>query len=157
MAPIRPRKCTLGGENRRRKRSMNPRTSGHERRGKRRFAIERDLRYKTADHGVPVAAGSGQTMNMGSGGVAFVAEQPLTRGRFVELSIGWPVLLGGTCPIRFVVFGRVLRCNGRKAVCTIEKYEFRTQARTFQPPRSEEHTSELQSLRHLVCRLLLEK
>src|ERR1039458_7483339 len=24
------------------------------------------------------------------------------------------------------------------------------------PPRSEEHTSELQSLRHLVCRLLLE-
>src|SRR5437899_4873373 len=26
-----------------------------------------------------------------------------------------------------------------------------------QPQRSEEHTSELQSLRHLVCRLLLEK
>src|SRR5438045_7077876 len=28
---------------------------------------------------------------------------------------------------------------------------------TPQNPRSEEHTSELQSLRHLVCRLLLEK
>src|SRR5205814_8210916 len=27
----------------------------------------------------------------------------------------------------------------------------------FDPGRSEEHTSELQSLRHLVCRLLLEK
>src|SRR5437899_5858935 len=27
----------------------------------------------------------------------------------------------------------------------------------FRPGRSEEHTSELQSLRHLVCRLLLEK
>src|SRR5205814_10558009 len=27
----------------------------------------------------------------------------------------------------------------------------------FKIPRSEEHTSELQSLRHLVCRLLLEK
>src|SRR5262245_63933842 len=27
----------------------------------------------------------------------------------------------------------------------------------FGPGRSEEHTSELQSLRHLVCRLLLEK
>src|SRR5205814_3066543 len=26
----------------------------------------------------------------------------------------------------------------------------------YQPERSEEHTSELQSLRHLVCRLLLE-
>src|ERR1039458_10561156 len=28
---------------------------------------------------------------------------------------------------------------------------------TFEVMRSEEHTSELQSLRHLVCRLLLEK
>src|SRR5258705_1636176 len=27
----------------------------------------------------------------------------------------------------------------------------------YMPTRSEEHTSELQSLRHLVCRLLLEK
>src|SRR5205814_8179801 len=27
----------------------------------------------------------------------------------------------------------------------------------YHSPRSEEHTSELQSLRHLVCRLLLEK
>src|ERR1039458_4478873 len=30
-------------------------------------------------------------------------------------------------------------------------------ARAWRAPRSEEHTSELQSLRHLVCRLLLEK
>src|ERR1039458_9647084 len=29
-------------------------------------------------------------------------------------------------------------------------------SQTFGPSRSEEHTSELQSLRHLVCRLLLE-
>src|SRR2546422_3523776 len=29
--------------------------------------------------------------------------------------------------------------------------------RPVQPPRSEEHTSELQSRLHLVCRLLLEK
>src|SRR5258705_2830862 len=31
------------------------------------------------------------------------------------------------------------------------------QRRAVDPRRSEEHTSELQSLRHLVCRLLLEK
>ena len=85
-----------------------------------------------AEDGVVVAAGSGQTINMGSGGVAFVTEQPLTPGGFVELSISWPVLLDETCPMRFIVFGRVLRCTGRKAVCTIDKYEFRTQSRTFQ-------------------------
>src|SRR5690625_6302187 len=33
----------------------------------------------------------------------------------------------------------------------VERYDDRT------PPRSEEHTSELQSRGHLVCRLLLEK
>src|ERR1039458_2676448 len=32
-----------------------------------------------------------------------------------------------------------------------------TRLQTSRDPRSEEHTSELQSLRHLVCRLLLEK
>src|SRR5205823_14578903 len=33
----------------------------------------------------------------------------------------------------------------------------RTRARQLDPNRSEEHTSELQSLAYLVCRLLLEK
>src|SRR5262245_64741397 len=34
---------------------------------------------------------------------------------------------------------------------------WQVQPRAERPVRSEEHTSELQSLRHLVCRLLLEK
>src|SRR2546422_2705934 len=36
-------------------------------------------------------------------------------------------------------------------------YERRPPGRTVRPLRSEEHTSELQSRLHLVCRLLLEK
>ena len=108
----------------------------NEKRSKHRFAIERDVLYKIARRGVPVASGSGHTINVGSGGVAFIAQQPLAPGLFVELSISWPVLLGETCPMRFVVFGRVLRCTGRKTVCSIEKYEFRTQARSFQAAAS---------------------
>ena len=104
----------------------------NDRRSKSRFAIERDMRYKLAEDGVVVAAGSGQTIDMCSGGVAFVAEQPLTPGGFVELSISWPVLLDETCRMRFIVFGRILRCTGRRTVCSIDKYEFRTQGRTFQ-------------------------
>ena len=104
----------------------------NDRRSKFRFAMERDVRYKVAEDGVVVAAGSGQTIDVCSGGVAFVTEQPLTAGGFVELSISWPVLLDEACPMRFIVFGRVLRCNGRKTVCSIDKYEFRTSGRTFQ-------------------------
>src|SRR5437899_7459885 len=45
-----------------------------------------------------------------------------------------------TRPTRWPIFGLARRIAKRR--CT---------------PRSEEHTSELQSLRHIVCRLLLEK
>src|SRR2546429_756245 len=40
---------------------------------------------------------------------------------------------------------------------TIEKPDSMTAVGQRLPPRSEEHTSELQSRLHLVCRLLLEK
>src|SRR5947199_5843580 len=42
--------------------------------------------------------------------------------------------------------GKILACDTPAAL-----------KRSLGAPRSEEHTSELQSLRHLVCRLLLEK
>jgi hypothetical protein len=38
--------------------------------------------------------------------------------------------------MRLTVFGRVLRCNGRKSVCSIDRYEFRTQARTMPRPET---------------------
>jgi hypothetical protein len=104
----------------------------NERRNKVRFAIQREVRYKLAEDGIAVSTGSGHTINMGSGGVAFGTESQLAQGGYVELSISWPVLLDESCPMRLIVFGRVLRSTGRKAVCSIEKYEFRTQARTYQ-------------------------
>src|SRR5262245_63640763 len=51
----------------------------------------------------------------------------------------------------------------RLEACVAAPDRFPPHARLRRPPhlvgrrRSEEHTSELQSLRHLVCRLLLEK
>src|SRR5262245_64473757 len=48
----------------------------------------------------------------------------------------------------------------RKGFCPVHRGYHRHHLRTKrakQGGRSEEHTSELQSLRHLVCRLLLEK
>src|SRR5438045_5220463 len=56
--------------------------------------------------------------------------------------------------------GRTRRPSGPFALPDSLKPLFtgrRMMTRTLPPSRSEEHTSELQSLRHLVCRLLLEK
>src|SRR5438045_6628990 len=53
--------------------------------------------------------------------------------------------------------GHVEASGGRRAWPRRASLRARAGAATLKPARSEEHTSELQSLRHLVCRLLLEK
>src|SRR5258708_14664918 len=78
-----------------------------ERRLKHRFAIQREIRYKMTADGAVVASGSGETLNVGSGGVSFATESSLMVGAFVELSISWPVLLDEICPMRLIVFGRI--------------------------------------------------
>ena len=61
-----------------------------------------------------------------------LVDQALVIGAFVEISISWPVLLDQNCPMRLIVFGRVVRSEGTMVGCTIDKYEFRTQARRLQ-------------------------
>lgn len=100
-----------------------------ERRRKARFPMDRDVRYKVLDGDTIVEVGLGTTLDMGSGGVALITEHQLPTGSFIELSISWPVLLEGSCPMRLIVFGRVLRSARRFTACTVDKYEFRTQAR----------------------------
>src|SRR5947199_5152922 len=62
-------------------------------------------------------------------------------------AIGWPT--GTRCCAR--------RCGRPTPPDELRTSPFRRRHRLAQQRRSEEHTSELQSLRHLVCRLLLEK
>lgn len=100
-----------------------------ERRLKARFPLRRELRYKVLEDDRIVAAGEGASLDLSSGGVAMAIDQQLSLGAFVELSISWPVLLDATCPMRLIVFGRVVRSDGAKTACTVEKYEFRTSRR----------------------------
>ncbi len=115
-----------------------------ERRSKYRFTVQRELRYKAMREGVQPLAGTGRTINLSSGGVAFTTEHPMTDGSFVELSIDWPALLNDSCPMRLIVFGRVLRASSHAAVCSIDKYEFRTAPRIFQSPAAVRSDSMLQ-------------
>jgi len=125
-------------------RNKNHNGKKEERRSKHRFGIQRELRYKLLEDDRIVASGLGNTIDIGSGGVAVATECRLKPGALVELAVSWPVLLDETCPMRLIVFGRVLRSSGRMAACTIDKYEFRTQARTFQPAAAVHSDSMLQ-------------
>jgi PilZ domain len=104
-----------------------------ERRKKTRFPINREMRYKVLEGDTIVGFGTGTTLDMASGGMAFISEHQLTAGSFIELSVSWPVLLQDSCPMRLIVFGRVVRSAGRQTACTVDKYEFRTQARVVRP------------------------
>jgi hypothetical protein len=105
-----------------------------ERRVKRRFQIEQEVRYKML-YGQRIAeTGTGRTMNISSGGVWFTTETMLTSGMPIEVSMTWPVLLNDSCPMKLMIYGCVVRSNDKGAAVAIERYEFRTQGRAQQNP-----------------------
>lgn len=108
---------------------MDEATNANERRTKMRFALRRDMRYKLLINERVIEAGAGETIDISSRGVAFVTDRPLRPGAFVEMSISWPVLLGDSCAMRLWLIGRVVRSEGARSACSIQKYEFRTQGR----------------------------
>jgi len=114
--------------------TVNNRDRENDRRAKHRFAIARELRFKVLDGEKPAITGIGNTVDISSGGVAFETVTKLVPGTLMEISISWPVLLDDTCLMRLVVLGRVVRTRRQMVACTVDKYEFRTQARVHQTP-----------------------
>ncbi|MGA2146290.1 MAG: hypothetical protein ABSH49_15150 [Bryobacteraceae bacterium] len=105
-----------------------------ERRMKRRFQIEQDVRYKML-YGQRIAeTGSGRTLNISSGGVWFTTDSMLATGMPIELSMTWPVLLNDSCAMKLMIYGCVVRSNEKGAAVAIERYEFRTMGRAAQQP-----------------------
>jgi len=98
-----------------------------ERRSTSRYPLREEVSYKLLQSkaATPVS-GTGQTLNIGSGGILFTTEQRLPIGRMVELSVNWPARLGGTCLLKMVARGRVVRSEPTRAAVRIERYEFRT-------------------------------
>lgn len=101
-----------------------------DRRLKRRFEIRRELRYKVLRDENEVDTGAGRSLELSSEAVAFITPKETAPGVFVELSISWPVLLQDRCPMQLVVYGRVIRSEPGLTVTSVDKYEFRTQARS---------------------------
>lgn len=97
-----------------------------DRRGTSRYPVREEVSYRVVQAKAPKTAGRGTTLNIGSGGILFTTEDQLPLGRLVELAVNWPARLGGTCPLKFVAMGRVVRSEANLAAVKIERYEFRT-------------------------------
>ena len=118
----------------------------HERRQKRRLPIAQDVRYKMLFGQRIAETGTGKTVNISSSGVWFTTDSVLTLGIPVELSMNWPVLLNESCPMKLMIYGCVVRSTDRGAAVLVERYEFRTQGRSFQQPAAAAPAYEMRML-----------
>lgn len=88
-----------------------------------RFPIVAQAEYSFAGHRAPAT-----TLDIGRGGVLLKTNTVLRVGEQIEVLIDWPVLLDQRCPLRLVIFGKVLRSNQAGTAVRITRYEFRIRA-----------------------------
>jgi hypothetical protein len=88
--------------------------------------MHEDVTYKVLRSKHEPISGSGTTLNISSDGILFTTEEMLPVGRTVELAVNWPARLDGTCALKFVAVGRVVRSEASQAVARIERYQFKT-------------------------------
>jgi hypothetical protein len=112
---------------------MNDGTTRQRRRG-RRFPIQQPVEYKVLDSAA--LRGTGTSLNFSTGGIAFTTDDNLPVGSMVEVSVDWPVKLDGTCALKFVGVGYVLRSGDGRTAVKIHKHELRTRGKTPQPAPS---------------------
>ena len=110
-----------------------PNTKRGERRSSGRFPIQQEVVYTLLDGKNRSEAGAGHTVDMSSGGILFTTTAALDPGKRLEIAVNWPARLDGTCRLKLVAMGRVVRIEADRAAIAIEHYEFRTQGtKTFQ-------------------------
>ena len=93
-----------------------------------RYPISLALQYKLLRAGRVQQSGAGRTLNISSGGVLFETDDPLPERGLVEVAMKWPFLLHGTCGMKLIMRGRIVRsrANGRGTAIRAQFKEFRT-------------------------------
>ena len=118
------------------KRSSESDAIAGDRRQDRRYEIQLDVKWKLIRRRRVLDTGTGQTIDMSSGGILFDAGRHLPEGLNVELSITWPVLLHNVAPMQLLASGRIVRSTGRKVAIQTLQHEFRTAGVTVEQQRN---------------------
>ena len=99
---------------------------GGDRRQDRRYHLQLELKWKLIRRRRVLDTGTGQTVDVSSGGILFDAGRHLPEGLNVELSIAWPVLLHNVAPMQLVAAGKIVRGDGHRVAIRTAQHEFRT-------------------------------
>jgi hypothetical protein len=107
-----------------------------DRRFDRRYQLQLDLKWKLIRRRRVLDTGSGRTIDLSSGGLLFEANRDMPEGLNVELSITWPVLLHNVAPLQLLVYGRIVRSEGKRIAVQKNQHEFRTMGITADQRKS---------------------
>ena len=97
-----------------------------DRRRDRRYGLHLEVRWKLIRRRRILETGTGQTIDLSSGGLLFDAGRHLPEGLNMELSINWPVLLRDVAPLQLVISGKIVRTSGQRIAVRAAQHEFRT-------------------------------
>ena len=100
----------------------------YDRRHHQRFPIRSAAQYIVSG-----VRGQAATVDMSSGGVLLKTEVILPVGKQIQLFIDWPALLDERCPLRLIVFGKVLRSSPSGTAIGILRYDYRIRPRNTTP------------------------
>ena len=101
----------------------------NDRRAHRRYSITLRMAYRLLEDGRVCQTGFGETVNLSSHGLLCLVSEYLPNDRRIEVSVQWPYLLHGTCPLQLVVKGHVIRVSRLLIAVKIKSIEFRTARR----------------------------
>jgi hypothetical protein len=106
-----------------------------DRRSHRRYPIVLEVEYKVLRRHQVVERGSGFTLNISSSGVLFEPNDTLRSTGEIELTLHWPFLLDGVCPLRLVTQGCVIHHHGhgKRIAISIRRYDFYIGRKTLSP------------------------
>jgi hypothetical protein len=92
-----------------------------------------DVEYKLLKRGRIFKCGSGSTLDISSSGVLFEAKDTQHSTGEIELTLQWPFLLDGACPLKLVIQGHVVGNRGKRIAVSIKHYEFYIAKKALSP------------------------
>ena len=97
-----------------------------ERRASARFPLTLEIRYSVSHHGGPPEIGSGRIIDLSNSGLRFTADRPWLVGLRLDVSIDWPVRLGGGVQLQLMATGVVVWTSGTQTALRVHRHEFKT-------------------------------
>jgi hypothetical protein len=94
------------------------------RRAAKRYGLDLQFDYRVFGRDGSVQEGWGRTLNLSSGGLLVAPDQPICKGRTIEITVQLPAQFKDAPGPRLVVLGHVLRSDAAGAAIRILRHGF---------------------------------